>query len=107
MDQLIGSTTGVIAAFVHAALREKEAWREQALIIGAFVFLAVAFNWITIGDHLVATIQTGLWFIAGMDLVLLAGGVIAVLGAIRLRTSGDGVDRKRRSPSRSKLETAE
>ena len=75
MDQLIGSTTGVIAAFVHAALREKEAWREQALIIGAFVFLA--------------------------------GGVIAVLGAIRLRTSGDGVDRKRRSPSRSKLETAE
>lgn len=96
-----------VAAFGHAAFREKKAFREQALIIGALVILAVALNWITTGDHLAATIQMGLWFVAGMDLVLLAGGAIAVLSAIRLQTGGDGRDLGRRTLSRRKLETAE
>jgi hypothetical protein len=42
-------------------------------------------NWITTGDHLIATLSAGYWPVAGVDLTLLAGGTIALLAARRLK----------------------
>ena len=74
-----------IATFVHAAIRGKQSWKEQSWAIAAIALLAVVLNWVTTGDHVFSTIGAGLWSIAGMDLVLLAGAVTAVMAALRLR----------------------
>ena len=74
-----------IATFVHAAMRDKQSWRDQSWAIAAIALLAVLLNWVTTGDHVFSTIGAGLWSIAGMDLVLLAGAVTAVMAALRLR----------------------
>lgn len=75
-----------LAAFVHAWLRPKPAWIEQCWAVTAFAVAAVLLNWITTGDHLVRSLaHRHLWPIAGIDLVLIAGAVVAALTARQLR----------------------
>jgi len=61
------------------------AWREQCTMIALLALAAVLLNWITTGDHLLRTIGAGYWPVAGVDLTLLAGGVVAALTARRLK----------------------
>ena len=87
-----------IGTFIHAAIREKAAWADQALVIAVFSLLAVLLNWITTGDHPAAAAGRGLWSVAGMDLVLIAAGAAALTAALRLRmmdrTATAGKDRR-------------
>jgi len=81
-----------IAALLHAAWRSapvaralpNPAWREQAIAIGVLALAAVLLNWITTGDHLLRTLATGYWPVAGVDLSLLAVAAIAGASALRL-----------------------
>ena len=60
--------------------------RRVSDVLGAIVLLALAaplLNWVTTGDHLLKAMTDGQWAVASMDIVLLAGGGIA-LGACRL-----------------------
>jgi uncharacterized iron-regulated membrane protein len=82
-----------VVAAAHAAWRTAPvkqarlapAWAEQCWAVAALAVGAVLLNWITTGDHLVRTIGTGYWPVAGVDLTLLAGAALAVLSALRLR----------------------
>ena len=58
---------------------------------------AVLLNWITTGDHLVKTIGTGYWPVAGLDLALLTSSALAVVAARKLRAR-DGVAQTDISP---------
>jgi len=95
-----------LLALLHAAWRSapvarglaNPAWREQCAMIVVLACGAVLSNWITTGDHLLHTIRTGYWPVAGVDLALLAGGVIAGLAARTL---------KRREASASQASHAE
>lgn len=73
-----------ILSFVHAALRGRAAWSDQAYAIAALASLAVLLNWASTGDHLVATATQGLWSVLGMDVVLLTGAIAAATAALRL-----------------------
>lgn len=64
-----------------AQARTNPAWREQCWAIAVMAVLAVLLNWITTGDHLPKTLAAGYWPVAGVDLFLLAGAVIAALSA--------------------------
>jgi uncharacterized iron-regulated membrane protein len=91
-----------LLAFVHAAWRSATraptrtcpAWREQCLAIAVLAIAAVLANWITTGDHLLATLGRGYWPVAGLDIALLAAGAIAATAAAHLwrraRASADG-----------------
>jgi hypothetical protein len=78
---------------VHAALRRAPqggeqlapAWREQCYAIAVLAPAAVLLNWLTTGDHLVATLRRGYWPVAGLDLVLLVTAFIALYAAGKLR----------------------
>jgi hypothetical protein len=82
-----------LAAFAHAAWRSapvqeakmSPAWREQCWAVMALAIAAVLLNWITTGDHLLATASERYWPVAGVDLVILTGAAIAAAAAIRLR----------------------
>jgi uncharacterized iron-regulated membrane protein len=75
-----------IASFAHAGFRPaRKAWREQSWAIAALALLAVLLNAITTGDHLARSLMhPHFWAVAGMDLMLLLGAVIAVYAARRL-----------------------
>jgi hypothetical protein len=60
------------------------AWREQTILVAALALTAPILNWLTTGDHLIATLQAHYWPVAGIDLFLLATGVTAGLIAHRL-----------------------
>ncbi|MDZ4047686.1 MAG: PepSY-associated TM helix domain-containing protein [Pseudoxanthomonas sp.] len=74
-------------ALLHAAWRSapvargltNPAWREQCVAIAVLAPMAAVLNWITTGDHLLRTVGEGYWPVAGVDLALLAGGVVAAL----------------------------
>jgi uncharacterized iron-regulated membrane protein len=80
-------------AFVHAAWRAKSAgqrtfspaWREQCWAITALSFAAVIANWISTGDHLLKTIGSGYWPVAGIDLALLTVSATSVVVGFQLR----------------------
>ena len=80
-------------AFVHAGLRSASvarglpnpAWREQCWAIAVLAIAVVVLNWVTTGDHLLRTLARGYWPVAGMDLFILAGGMVAILAALKLR----------------------
>jgi len=80
-------------AFVHAGLRSapvarglaNPAWREQCWAIAVLAVSVVILNWVTTGDHLVHTLAQGYWPVAGVDLFILGGAMIAILTAIKLR----------------------
>lgn len=81
-----------LLAMAHAFLRTgpvaearmAPAWREQSWLIAVLAVAAVALNWVTTGDHLLRTISIGYWPVAGTDLFMLAGAVVAVVAARRL-----------------------
>jgi hypothetical protein len=55
-------------------------------VTAALAVAAVLLNWITTGDHLARSLaRPHIWPVAGMDLVLLAGAVLAALTAHKLR----------------------
>lgn len=80
-------------ALLHAGLRSapvarglaNPAWREQCGAIVVLALAAVALNWITTGDHLLRTLGTGYWPVAGVDLALLATAAIAGATGVYLR----------------------
>ncbi|MET0533367.1 MAG: PepSY-associated TM helix domain-containing protein, partial [Steroidobacter sp.] len=82
-----------LIALAHAAWRSapvqqakmSPAWREQCWAIAVLAVAAVLLNWITTGDHLIATLGAGYWPVAGVDLTILAGAAIAVVAARRLK----------------------
>lgn len=74
------------------------AWREQCWAVAALAALAVLLNWVSTGDHLLKTLGQGYWPVAGLDLALLAGAVIALLAARKLQRRGRGVNAGRKAP---------
>jgi uncharacterized iron-regulated membrane protein len=75
-----------LGSFGHAGWRAREAWAEQCWGIAGLAFLAVLLNGLTTGDHLLRSLQRGVWSVAGMDGVLLLGSGIAWASARRLRS---------------------
>jgi uncharacterized iron-regulated membrane protein len=69
---------------IHGWIRGRRAWAEQCWIAAGAAVVAVALNWITTGDHLVRTLADGEWAVAGVDLMLFAGGFAAAVTAWRL-----------------------
>lgn len=61
------------------------AWREQCWAVAALAVAALLLNWATTGDHLLRTIGSGYWPVAGLDLSLLASAALAIVAARRLR----------------------
>lgn len=57
------------------------AWREQCVAIAVLAVAAVILNWITTGDHLVRTIRTGYWPVAGVDCALFVSALVAAAAA--------------------------
>jgi hypothetical protein len=72
-----------LATFIHAWLRPCHAWVEQCSALAGLATAAVLLNWLTTGDHVLRSVShRHLWAIAGMDLLLLAGGIV---GGITVR----------------------
>jgi uncharacterized iron-regulated membrane protein len=82
-----------LAAALHAAIRTAPvrqarlapAWAEQCVAIAVLAVLAVLLNWITTGDHLLHTIGSRYWPVAGVDLVLLGSAALALVAARKLQ----------------------
>lgn len=64
-----------------ARARINPAWREQCRAIAALAVAAMLSNWLTTGDHLLKTLATGYWPVAGLDLALLASAGVAAWAA--------------------------
>jgi uncharacterized iron-regulated membrane protein len=67
------------------AARLAPAWREQCWAVAALALAAVLLNWITTGDHLIATLSRGYWPVAGFDAALLVCGAVAAWAGMRLQ----------------------
>lgn len=80
---------------VHAFVRARVAWREQAWALAAGCLAAVGLNAATTAQGLPVAMAEGLWHVAGVDLALLTGAAAAVYAAIRLGR----FDRRLPSPS--------
>lgn len=76
-----------LLSFLHAALRGRSAWMDQCFAIAMVGAAAVVLNWITTPHHLIETIGSGMWSIAGMDLCLLVGAAIAAWAGVQLRSN--------------------
>ncbi len=74
-----------VATFAYAWLRPGRAWIDLCWIAAASAMTAVLLNALTTGDHLARSIAQGKWAVAGMDLVLLVGAVVAAVTARRLQ----------------------
>lgn len=81
-----------LGAFVHGWVRSCRVWIEQSAAISILAFIAAMLNWVTTGDHPLRTLSHRyLWPVAGMDLILVAGGGLALLTAMHLiRRARDG-----------------
>lgn len=73
-----------LIAVVHAFVRGRKAWTDQAWIIATGAALAVLLNAVTTGDALPIAMVRGAWQSAGVDLVLLASAGLAGLAASKL-----------------------
>ena len=73
-----------IVSTLHACLRGKAAWHEQSFAIGVLALIAVGLNWLTTGDHLITSMTSGLWAVAGVDLMLILTSFLAGYFALRL-----------------------
>lgn len=76
--------------FIHAVARQKYAWEDHAWLIAMLCVTAVVLNWVTTGDHLLATAKSGLWSIFSMDLTLLVCALVSAGAARRLRSMVTG-----------------
>ncbi len=76
---------GVLRTAAVKTGRIAPAWREQCWAIAGLAPLAVLLNWVTTGDHLLATVSDAYWPVAGLDFALLVVGAIAAWSAVRLR----------------------
>ncbi len=65
--------------------RMSKAWAEQSWAIALLGALAVVLNAVTTGDHLGRTLSAGYWPVAGVDLMLLAAALVAVIAARKLQ----------------------
>ena len=87
-----------VLAFAHglwrtapvASAHMAPAWAEQCWAIAVLGVAAVLLNWVTTGDHLLRTIGSGYWPVAGVDLAILASAVLAVLAARKLKRRAQG-----------------
>ncbi|MBC3917133.1 PepSY domain-containing protein [Undibacterium sp. CY18W] len=61
------------------------AWHEQCWAVAAMAVIVVVLNWATTGDHLVHTLSTGYWPVAGVDLFILVSAAVAILAARKLQ----------------------
>lgn len=95
-----------LVGVLHAALRHRVAWREQAWAVAVLALLAVALNWATTGHHLGLTLAQGLWPVAGMDLLLLAGAALSVCAARRLALRTATAQAQHATPARPHTESA-
>lgn len=82
---LLAAAHGYWRTAAVAAGQLAPAWREQCLTIAALAIVAPVLNWITTGDHLLRTIGSGYWPVAGADLFMLASAALALLAARRLQ----------------------
>ena len=81
-----------LLAFLHAAWRSaavrdariSPAWREQCLVIAFLGISAVILNAVTTGDHLINTLASGYWPVAGVDLALVTVSGLAIAAAVKL-----------------------
>lgn len=73
-----------LVTFLHAALRGKQAWRDQCMAIAIGAVTAVLLNWLTTGMHPIVAIDRAIWPVAFMDSLLLAGAATAAIAARRL-----------------------
>ena len=62
------------------------AWAEQCWAVAALGVAAVALNGVTTGDHLLRTLSSGYWPVAGVDLAMLTSAAVAVVAARKLQT---------------------
>jgi uncharacterized iron-regulated membrane protein len=82
-----------VLALLHAMWRSAPvqqariapAWREQCWAVVVLAVSAVLLNWITTGDHLLATLGRAYWPVAGFDLALLVSAGLAANAALHLR----------------------
>lgn len=72
------------ACYLHTWARAAAAWREQCWLICILACACVVLNAVTTGDHLLRTVSTGLWSVAGMDAMLLVSGLLSAWTARRL-----------------------
>lgn len=78
-------------ALIHAWLLPARAWISQCQAIAALAPATVLANWITTGDHILHSLShRHLWNVAGMDVVILIGGLVALYVARRLRYQSRG-----------------
>ena len=82
---LLAAAHGYWRTAAVAAGQLAPAWREQCLAIAALAIVAPVLNWITTGDHLLRTIGSGYWPVAGADLFMLTSAALALLAARRLQ----------------------
>jgi len=82
------STWAIWRSAAVALAKTNPAWREQTVLIALLGVVAVIANWISTGDHLIKTIFTDpYWAVAGVDLSLLAGSLIALLAVKKKKRS--------------------
>ncbi|MEM9878513.1 MAG: PepSY-associated TM helix domain-containing protein [Pseudomonadota bacterium] len=82
--EVIGFYVIWLASFVHASVRGKAAWADQAMGIAILSVAAVLLNWTTTGDHIFSAASQGLWSVAGMDMVLLVSAAASVFAVAKL-----------------------
>ncbi|MET3497890.1 PepSY-associated TM helix domain-containing protein [Variovorax boronicumulans] len=82
---LLAFAHGIWRTAPTAEGRLSPAWAEQCWAAAVLAVAAVLLNWITTGDHLLRTIGTGYWPVAGVDLSLLASAALAVVAARMLK----------------------
>lgn len=103
-----------LLAFAHAAWRTAPvrqalpapAWTEQCMAVAALAVAAVVLNAVTTGDHLLRTIGSGYWPVAGIDLVLLATAGLASFAARHLRERVSASARAQSAPESVGAEAA-
>jgi uncharacterized iron-regulated membrane protein len=79
-------------AAMHAAWRSapvqrarlSPAWAEQCVALAVLALGAVVLNAVTTGDHLLRTVASGYWPVAGLDLMLILSACASLYAARRL-----------------------